>query len=182
MRLIGLDPGLRLTGWGVIDVEGNRLRHVAHGVIKVTTTGSLAERLNELFGGIVAVVEAQHTEHLPHLVEGGARRVRDRVEFGGCLVADVAEPVAGGLCHHHHHRHPMRDNVVQVTRDAGAFFEYRLLGFGELGLLGAGPQFGADPQESADQGGHGFSGRDAQGGAGVSGIDHVVLDKLFALA
>ena len=59
MRLIGLDPGLRLTGWGVIDVEGNRLRHVAHGVIKVTTTGSLAERLNELFGGIVAVVEAQ---------------------------------------------------------------------------------------------------------------------------
>ena len=59
MRLIGLDPGLRLTGWGVIDVEGNRLRHVAHGVIKVATTGSLAERLNELFGGIVAVVEAQ---------------------------------------------------------------------------------------------------------------------------
>ena len=31
--LIGLDPGLRLTGWGVIDVEGNRLRHVAHGVV-----------------------------------------------------------------------------------------------------------------------------------------------------
>ena len=59
MRLIGFDPGLRLTGWGVIDVEGNRLRHVAHGVIKVATTGSLAERLNELFGGIVAVVEAQ---------------------------------------------------------------------------------------------------------------------------
>ena len=59
MRLIGLDPGLRLTGWGVIDVEGNRLRHVAHGVIKVTTTGSLAERLNELFDGVAAVVEAQ---------------------------------------------------------------------------------------------------------------------------
>jgi crossover junction endodeoxyribonuclease RuvC len=32
MRLLGLDPGLRLTGWGVIDVDGNRLRHVAHGV------------------------------------------------------------------------------------------------------------------------------------------------------
>ncbi|TAJ84799.1 crossover junction endodeoxyribonuclease RuvC [Reyranella sp.] len=59
MRLIGFDPGLRLTGWGVIEVEGNRLRHVGHGVIKVTTTGSLAERLNELFDGIVAVVEAQ---------------------------------------------------------------------------------------------------------------------------
>ena len=39
MRLIGLDPGLRLTGWGVIEVEGNRLRHVAHGVVRVAATG-----------------------------------------------------------------------------------------------------------------------------------------------
>ena len=59
MRLIGLDPGLRLTGWGVIDVDGNRLRHVAHGVVRVTTTGSLAARLCELFDGVSAVVEAQ---------------------------------------------------------------------------------------------------------------------------
>jgi len=59
MRLIGLDPGLRLTGWGVIDVEGNRLRHVAHGVIKVSIEGSLAMRLFELFEGIAAVVAAQ---------------------------------------------------------------------------------------------------------------------------
>ncbi|OFX01082.1 MAG: crossover junction endodeoxyribonuclease RuvC [Alphaproteobacteria bacterium RIFCSPHIGHO2_12_FULL_66_14] len=59
MRLIGLDPGLRLTGWGVIDVEGNRLRHVAHGVVKVMDTGSLAERLRELFDGVAGVVAAQ---------------------------------------------------------------------------------------------------------------------------
>ena len=59
MRLIGLDPGLRLTGWGVIDVDGNRLRHVAHGVIKVSIEGSLAMRLHELFEGIAAVVAAQ---------------------------------------------------------------------------------------------------------------------------
>ncbi len=59
MRLIGLDPGLRLTGWGVIDVEGNRLRHVAHGVVKVATIGSLAERLRELFDGVAGIVAAQ---------------------------------------------------------------------------------------------------------------------------
>ena len=59
MRLIGLDPGLRLTGWGVIDVEGNRLRHVAHGVVKVATAGTLAERLRELFEGVEAIVAAQ---------------------------------------------------------------------------------------------------------------------------
>jgi crossover junction endodeoxyribonuclease RuvC len=59
MRLIGLDPGLRLTGWGVIEVEGNRLRHVAHGVVKVTTTGTLAERLRDLFEGVSRVLEVQ---------------------------------------------------------------------------------------------------------------------------
>ena len=59
MRLIGLDPGLRLTGWGVIDVEGNRLRHVAHGVVKVAGDRPLAERLNELFDAIGAVVAEQ---------------------------------------------------------------------------------------------------------------------------
>ena len=59
MRLIGLDPGLRLTGWGVIDVEGNRLRHVAHGVIKVAGDRPLAERLCELFDGVAAVIAAQ---------------------------------------------------------------------------------------------------------------------------
>ncbi len=58
MRLIGLDPGLRLTGWGVIDVEGNRLRHVAHGVVRVATAGTLAERLREGFDGVAGIVAA----------------------------------------------------------------------------------------------------------------------------
>jgi crossover junction endodeoxyribonuclease RuvC len=58
MRLIGLDPGLRLTGWGVIEVEGNRLRHVAHGVVRVPSSGPLADRLRDLFDGVVAIVEA----------------------------------------------------------------------------------------------------------------------------
>ena len=60
MRVIGLDPGLRLTGWGVIDVDGNRLRHVAHGVIKVAAERSLAQRLSELFDGVASVIAAQN--------------------------------------------------------------------------------------------------------------------------
>ncbi len=61
MRLIGFDPGLRLTGWGVIEVDGNRLRHVAHGVIKVSVEGSLASRLDNLFEGVLAAL----AEHKP---------------------------------------------------------------------------------------------------------------------
>src|SRR5262245_31726925 len=56
MRLIGLDPGLRITGWGVIESEGNRLRHVAHGVVRSDDRRSLAGRLCQLFDGVTAVI------------------------------------------------------------------------------------------------------------------------------
>ncbi|MGE0152298.1 MAG: crossover junction endodeoxyribonuclease RuvC [Reyranellaceae bacterium] len=63
MRLLGLDPGLRITGWGVIESDGNRLRHVAHGTVTSDASLSLAERLDQLFSGICAVVETQRPEH-----------------------------------------------------------------------------------------------------------------------
>ena len=49
MRLLGLDPGLRNTGWGVIDAEGNRLKHVAQGVVKTPNDAALAVRLGALY-------------------------------------------------------------------------------------------------------------------------------------
>jgi crossover junction endodeoxyribonuclease RuvC len=45
MILIGLDPGLGTTGWGVIAADGNRLSHVANGQIKTDTAMALADRL-----------------------------------------------------------------------------------------------------------------------------------------
>ena len=55
MRLLGVDPGLRFTGWGVVDFAGNRLRHVANGVIK-SGSGELAIRLRRLHDGLQEVV------------------------------------------------------------------------------------------------------------------------------
>jgi len=57
MRVLGLDPGLRHTGWGVIDVAGNRLDHVADGVIHAAADQPLAARLVSLFRQITAIVE-----------------------------------------------------------------------------------------------------------------------------
>lgn len=55
-RLIGLDPGLRATGWGVIEVTGNQLRHVANGVVKADSEGEMASRLRQLFEGLMQVM------------------------------------------------------------------------------------------------------------------------------
>lgn len=57
MRLLGLDPGLRHTGWGVVDMAGNRLTYVADGTVHSNSERSLAERLVELHDGLRAVID-----------------------------------------------------------------------------------------------------------------------------
>lgn len=55
MRVIGIDPGLRTLGWGVIDIDGPRLTHVENGLCK-TQSGDLGARLVSLFDQLSAVV------------------------------------------------------------------------------------------------------------------------------
>ena len=56
MRILGIDPGLRNLGWGVIDVQGSSLGHVANGVIH-SEGDDLATRLLSLFTALTGVVE-----------------------------------------------------------------------------------------------------------------------------
>jgi crossover junction endodeoxyribonuclease RuvC len=56
MRVIGLDPGLRVTGWGVVEAEGGHLRHVAHGIVATDSQLPLAQRLVVLAKGLEDVI------------------------------------------------------------------------------------------------------------------------------
>jgi crossover junction endodeoxyribonuclease RuvC len=96
MRILGIDPGLRITGFGVLDVEGSQLRYVASGVIQTRNVeqGNLPARLKVLFDGIrevsahyqpdAAAVEIVFVNVNPQstLLLGQAR--------GACLTALVA--------------------------------------------------------------------------------------------
>lgn len=62
IRIIGIDPGLRRTGWGLIDTIGNSLRFVASGTVRSDGKADLATRLCELHDGLSSVL---HT-HMPH--------------------------------------------------------------------------------------------------------------------
>ena len=64
MILLGLDPGLQSTGWGVIEAEGSRLRHIANGQVKTRTVDALADRLAQLYGGLAQVI----ADHRPAAV------------------------------------------------------------------------------------------------------------------
>lgn len=61
MILLGLDPGLQATGWGVIAADGNRLRHVANGTVRSRAADPLADRLVQLYDALAAVI----AEHAP---------------------------------------------------------------------------------------------------------------------
>ena len=59
MIIIGLDPSLSCTGWGIVAKQGNRLSHIANGQIKTDPKASLAQRLVTLDSGLAEVI-AQH--------------------------------------------------------------------------------------------------------------------------
>ena len=56
VRVMGLDPGLRTTGWGIIDVTGSRLSHVANGTVTSDAKAGLADRLAQLFEGLQQLI------------------------------------------------------------------------------------------------------------------------------
>jgi len=62
IRILGIDPGLRRTGWGIIDVAGNRLLFVACGSVETSERMPLSARLVTVHDGLAQVVE----QFLPH--------------------------------------------------------------------------------------------------------------------
>ncbi|BCH22419.1 crossover junction endodeoxyribonuclease RuvC [Mesorhizobium sp. L-8-10] len=61
IRIVGIDPGLRRTGWGIVESLGNSLRFVASGTVRSDDKAALASRLCQLHDGLAEVLHA----HMP---------------------------------------------------------------------------------------------------------------------
>jgi crossover junction endodeoxyribonuclease RuvC len=57
VKILGLDPGLGTTGWGLIEAEGNRLAHIANGQIRTDTAAALPQRLAALADQLEALIK-----------------------------------------------------------------------------------------------------------------------------
>ena len=62
MKILGLDPGLGTTGWGLIQAEGNRLSHLANGQLKTDTGAPLPQRLASLANQLEALIGEQRPD------------------------------------------------------------------------------------------------------------------------
>ncbi len=56
VRILGIDPGLNRTGWGIVESEGNRLRHIAHGVVGSDPDDALSVRLTSIYSELAKII------------------------------------------------------------------------------------------------------------------------------
>lgn len=97
IRILGLDPGLRRTGWGVIAVEGSRLVHIAHGVVTPPEKADLSERLLAIFEAVSAIV-AEHAPHEAAIEETFATaNGQSTLKLGQARAAAMLAPARAGL-------------------------------------------------------------------------------------
>lgn len=130
VRILGLDPGLRRTGWGVVEAHGARLAWVAHGVCAPREDLPFAERLLFLFDGITDVIAA----HAPHeaAVEETfmANNAGSALKLGHARAAALIAPAKAGLLVAEYSAKEVKKSVVGTggaDKSQVAFMVRRLL-------------------------------------------------------
>ena len=96
-RILGLDPGLRATGWGVIDALDNRLRWIADGIVRTDESLSLAERLAQLLRGVTEVIEVHRPDAVAVEETFVNRNPASTLKLGQARGAVIAAAGASGV-------------------------------------------------------------------------------------
>ena len=112
MRILGLDPGLRFTGWGIVDVDGNALRHVGHGVIAPAPDDTMANRLNTVFDALQATIDAYGPEVAAIEESFVARNAASTLKLGLARGAAFVAAAHAGLSVHEYAARLVKKSVV----------------------------------------------------------------------
>ncbi|GAB6043711.1 crossover junction endodeoxyribonuclease RuvC [Endothiovibrio diazotrophicus] len=95
-RILGIDPGSRFTGYGIIDVEGPRSGYVVSGCIRIKE-GPLPERLKQIFEGVSEVIEAFSPEQMAVEMVFMHRNADSALKLGQARGAAIVAGVTRGL-------------------------------------------------------------------------------------
>jgi crossover junction endodeoxyribonuclease RuvC len=97
IRIIGIDPGLRRTGWGVVDSDGVRLTYVASGHITSDSEDDLAYRLRELYQGLCGVIAAHRPQEAAVEETFVNKDARSTLKLGQARGMALLAPACSGL-------------------------------------------------------------------------------------
>ncbi|MHA6332641.1 crossover junction endodeoxyribonuclease RuvC [Qipengyuania sp. CAU 1752] len=112
MLILGLDPSLSCTGWGVVRTEGSRLAHIANGQVKTDAKAPIAERLHHLYDAIRAVIATHAPDRAAAeeiFVNKNPQSTLKLAQARGCVLAACA---AGGITVNEHAARLVKKSVV----------------------------------------------------------------------
>ena len=114
-RIIGIDPGSRLTGYGVVDVIGGDVRYLASGCIR-TTTGPFPARLAEIYQGVSALIDDLRPQVLAIEEVFLAKNPDSALKLGQARGVAIAAGVAHGLDIHEYAARKVKQGLVGSGR------------------------------------------------------------------
>ena len=97
MRVLGIDPGSRITGYGIIDKEGNRLVHVDNGAIFTDSQRDFPLRLQRIYRGLTEVIEQHRPDAMAVENIFFATNVQSALKLGQARGAAIVAGVNAGL-------------------------------------------------------------------------------------
>jgi crossover junction endodeoxyribonuclease RuvC len=97
IRIIGIDPGLRRTGWGIVESDGVRLSYVGSGLLTSTADAELAYRLRELFEGIASIISSFKPHEAAVEETFVNENARATLKLGQARGMALLAPAMGGL-------------------------------------------------------------------------------------
>jgi crossover junction endodeoxyribonuclease RuvC len=97
IRIIGIDPGLRRTGWGIVESDGVRLAYVASGLVTSDGEGELAYRLREIYEGLRGVIASHRPQEAAVEETFVNKDARATLKLGQARGMALLAPACSGL-------------------------------------------------------------------------------------
>ncbi|KAF0215832.1 MAG: crossover junction endodeoxyribonuclease [Geobacteraceae bacterium] len=97
MRILGIDPGSRITGYGIITKEGNRLLHVDNGAIFTDSSRDFPVRLQKIYGGLTEIIERYRPDAVAVENIFFSTNVQSALKLGQARGAAIVAGVNAGL-------------------------------------------------------------------------------------
>lgn len=110
-RIIGIDPGSRKTGYGIIDVVGSRVNYVTSGIIRLPEK-SLPERLKVIFDGVTQILSEYHPQQMAVEEVFFARDPRAALKLGQARGAAIVAGVNADLLIGEYSARSVKQSVV----------------------------------------------------------------------
>ena len=112
VTILGIDPGLRRMGWGIIRADGTRLSAVAHGVVTPPTEAALSVRLDHIFQAVTDLVAEYRPDESAIEEAFMAANAASALKLGHARAAALLAPARAGL--------PVSEYAARLVKKQGA--------------------------------------------------------------